>query len=156
MNKQKIYTKKEAIGVISQSAKLYHNNLEDKSILILAKNDKNIDTFQIDFSKTNFQHFTGTTTNLRSIDFYDAALHNNLREDDFQFKNNLLSSMKLDVLKNVVSFHQSAKMLGNYIGDRIELNADIDAGNICYVLTCRYNKRKKNILYPVGVQKEDA
>lgn len=55
MKKQKIYTKKEAIDIISQSAKLYHDNLENKSILILAKNSKKINFTPSAYTTSTFK-----------------------------------------------------------------------------------------------------
>lgn len=157
MKKRKIYTKNEALSILSKAAKLYHENLEGKDLLIVSKNGKNVEMYEVAFLNTNFQHFTGTTSsNLSASDFYDAALNGQLSISDFKFKNDDLTSMKIDILDKAVTFQNTAKMIGIYNGLRKELRADIGAGNIQYVMTFRFDESKGNDwLYPVGVQEED-
>ena len=158
MKNRKIYTKNEALSILGKTAKLYHENLEGRDLLILSKNGKNIKTYEVAFLNTNFQHFTGTiSSNLSASDFYDAALNGQLSISDFKFKNDDLTSMKIDILDKAVTFQNTAKMIGIYNGPRKELRADIGAGNVQYVMTFRFDESKGNDwLYPVGVQEEDV
>lgn len=157
MKTQKIYSKKEALLIIMDAAKIYHNNLENKDLLIVYKNDKNMETYEVGFLNSNFQHFTGTDTNMSATKFYSAALNNRLKISDFEFKNNELTSQKIDILKNAVAFPETAKMIGIYNGPKVQLEADIGAGNVQCVMTFRHDDKKgDNWLYPVGVQKEDV
>ena len=156
MKKQKIYSKKEALSIFVSAAKLYHENLENKDLLIISKCGKNIETYEVGFLNTNFQHFTGTITTLSAVAFYEAALYNRLSINDFEFKNNELTSRKIDILENAVTFPKIAKMIGVYNGPKVQLQAVIGAGNVRCVMTLRFDKNKGNDwLYPVGIQKED-
>lgn len=158
MKNRKIYTKNEALSILGKAAKLYHENLEGRDLLILSKNGKDVRIYEVAFLNTNFQHFTGTiSSNLSASDFYDAALNGQLSIIDFKFKNDDLTSMKLDILEQAVNFQNTAKMIGIFNGPRKELHADIGAGNVQYVMTFRFNESKDNEwLYPVGVQEEDV
>ena len=49
MKEQRIYTKKEALLIIMDAAKVYHNNLENKDFLIIYKNGKNLKSFEVGF-----------------------------------------------------------------------------------------------------------
>lgn len=155
MEKQKIYSKIEALDRIVVSAKKYHESLEDKALLLLYKDKNAVKQFQVNFSGANFLHFTGVKTILSPNKFFNAALSGHLRESDFEFKNNELTSKKLDVLEKAVDFPYSAKVIGIYNGPKIKLQADYGAGNTYFVMTFRCDDRD-NWLYPVGVQKEDT
>ena len=109
----------------------------------------------MNFLNINFQHFTGTTSQMSSVAFYHAALNKKLGINDFNFKNDYLASKKLEVLEKAVSFPSSAKMFGIYEGPKIKLQADYGAGDISFVMTFR-KQDDGDWLYPVGVPKEDV
>lgn len=156
MKEQRIYTKNEALLIIMDAAKIYHKNLENKDLLIIYKNGKNMEMFEIGFLGSNFQHFTGVKSNLSPMKFYNAALYGRLKINDFEFKNNELTSKKIDILKKAMELPKNAKMIGYYNGPKVELQADMGAGDVKYVMTFRNDKNKgDNWLHPVGIQKED-
>ena len=112
--------------------------------------------YEASFSGSNFLHLTGIYSKLSAIDFYDAAISQKLIENDLIFKNDILTSMKLDIISEAVDITKTAKMIGIYNGPRVSLYADVGAGNVRYVMTFRENKNRNTLLYPLGIQKEDV
>lgn len=155
MREQKIYSKKEALTKMSLAAKKYESQLSGKKLLFVAKENKNLKCYEMTFMPVNFKHFTGMDSKESAINFYEALLSGQLKPANFDFKNKILTSMKLDVLEEAMSLPDSASMIGMYIGTRKELKADIGAGNVNCVMTFRFNNEETHKLYPVGVLKED-
>ena len=156
MKQQKKYTKKEALPIILNAAKKYKLALEGNIILFIYKFNKELKYYEASFSGSNFLHLTGIDSKLSAIDFYDAAISQKLIENDLIFKNDILTSMKLDIISEAVDITKTAKMIGIYNGPRVSLDADVGAGNVRYVMTFRENKNRNTLLYPLGIQKEDV
>ena len=68
-------------------------------------------------------HFTGVSlsTGINANNFYRAALNNRLSENDFSFKSNHTTELKLKVLDVIMNIDVKARMIGNYIGPHLEL-----------------------------------
>ena len=62
-------------------------------------------------------HFTGVSlsTGINANNFYRAALNNRLSENDFSFKSNHTTELKLKVLDVIMNIDVKARMIGNYI-----------------------------------------
>lgn len=142
MYQQKTYSKKQALEIFSQASKLYRENLKNKNLLILYKYKNYLKYYEIEFIDTNFLHFTGVKTNLSPKKYYNSAVDQRLKESDFVFKNNQMTSKKIDVLQDAVSIHTTAKTIGLYNGLRVELQADVGAGNTKYVMTLGFDEEK--------------
>lgn len=156
MDKQKVYTKQETLKILSKSATIFHKNLENRNLFIIAKFQHNLKGYKIGFTGNNFMHFTGIESNLSPATFYHNALNGKLQYNDFDYKDDILTSMKISVLEQAMELPTTAKLIGDYIGPHIKLKADIGAGNVSYVMTCRYEETEHAVLYPVGLQKEDG
>ncbi len=152
---QKIYSKKEALSKMVIAAKIYKSKMAGKELLFLSKENKNIKYYEATFKPVNFKHFTGMDTDKSSYRFYKALLSHELKTSEFDFKNKILTSMKLDALEKAMSLPNSASMIGLYTGAYKELKADIGAGNMNCVMTFRFDNEENCKLYPVGVLKED-
>lgn len=91
----KTFTKKEAIKIITNAAKNYSENLENRNFVILYKDrQKNrIDYFETVFLPRNFQHLTGLEyindkgeVLKKSVDFYQKCVKHNISEKEIKVK----------------------------------------------------------------------
>lgn len=81
----KIY-KSTLIKELCNCAKLYQNNLENKNIMFVYKDDK-IRYVETKFNKSNFLHLTGVkllNENMKAIPFYNKCLKNRIKESDIR------------------------------------------------------------------------
>jgi hypothetical protein len=93
-------TKKQAINIITKCAKQYHQRLEGRQVAFVYRDANNhSDYTSVRFQSHNFLHFTGVSlsTGINANNFYRAALNNRLSENDFSFKNNHTTELKLKV-----------------------------------------------------------
>lgn len=149
-------TKKEAIRIIVQSANLYRTNLENQTILFVYKENYKIKYIEMIFLPSNFLHFTGiniiNSDIHSSVQFYSLCLNNKLRVNDFNFKSNGTSILKLQILPQIMQLHKNAKMIGKYDNSKIYLLTDVLIGssNMCIGA-----KKKADYYIPNTVLKED-
>lgn len=78
--------KVKALKCILSAAQTYHKELNEKKLLVLAKQGKNILGYSIQFKSYHFKHFTGVDSNLSANSFYVKALSNRLMVSEFNFK----------------------------------------------------------------------
>ena len=147
------YYKKNVLKIILNAAKKYDRELKEKELLIVAKQEKTLVSYQIKFRGYHFKHFTGVESNLSANDFFKKALKNTLGINEFEFKDSLLVEKKMHVLENAMELPYSAKMVGNFKYAGIKIKADMGAGNSCYVMAFRTDDT--NVLYPISVMEED-
>lgn len=122
--------KKQILDEIQKCIKKYNDNLLNKTIIIIYKNnskvlEKSIDFFEVKFSKENFYHLTGITylndskkINNISKMFYNNMLKSNISSNQISFKRNTNKTvyLKLLVLNNLLDIKTGAKMIGEYDG----------------------------------------
>ena len=138
--------KEEAIRIITECAKRYHENLERQNILFMFGSPQLPEYFEVAFLPRNFLHLTGVElTGNRfksSVDFYDRCLKERLNPSDFSMPPFGMSDVKLTVLPQLMSIHKTAKMVGDYNGSKPVLVTDKLAGNVTacmgFVLDSRY------------------
>ena len=84
------------------------------------------------FLPRNFLHLTGLTyiNPKNSSDFYRKCLSNNLSEDDFTFKEDGTTDLKLKALPQIVNFFQMSKMTTLYTNTQPRLYTERLAGNV--------------------------
>lgn len=137
------YTKKEALRIMISTAKEYAKLLEGMNYLFIYRNRDNnaIEYFETLFLPRNYQHLTGvefvdTDGNLKknSVSFYRRCLNNTLTENDFRFKEDGTTPLKLEALPKLVQFLRFSKMTVLYNGTRPRLAVDRIAGTINYCL----------------------
>lgn len=119
-----LMTKKQAIAIITKCAKQYQQYLEGNQVVFVYRDENNKSNHTaVRFHSHNFLHFTGVTprTGMNANGFYRAALNNRLSENDFSFKSNHTTELKLKVLGIIMSMDTSARMIGNYTGPHLEL-----------------------------------
>lgn len=137
---------KDAIRIITTSAKIYDKNLNGHNYIFIYKNRNNnqIEYFETVFLGRNFQHLTG----LEFIDSHGNVLHNpsqfykkcvnsTLKESEIRFKSDGTTELKLQALPLIVNFLKSSKMTAIYNSIRPKLSVDRLAGttNFCLGFT---------------------
>lgn len=141
--------KRRAIQIMSKSARLYKENLEDQKILFLygvpsevkreiQKEDKRLFSlrgYEVVFHRYNFLHLTGVKINsvetASAIHFYEKCLGNRLTENDFSFASDGSTGQKLDILENMMLIKKNVSMIGDFTDRGPKLFTEKAAGNIC-------------------------
>lgn len=148
-------TKKQAIAIITKCAKQYQQYLEHNQVVFVYRDEYNHSHHIIvKFHSHNFLHFTGVVprTGLNANVFYRAALNSRLSENDFSFKNNHTTELKLQVLSTIMSIDTKARMIGNYIGPHLELYTEKVTGTTS---ACLGLIQSKDCYIPNSVLSED-
>jgi hypothetical protein len=146
-------TKEEALRIIHNSALAFKENLVHKNVLFLTTNDNGKPAcFEAAFLPRNFMHLTGVQTKLSSVDFYDLAIRDRLREQDFFFTGDGTSDKKLDVLPTLMNIHITARMVGDYDYSNSLLVTDRFAGT---VVSAMGFKKTRSIYIPNTALKTD-
>lgn len=148
-------TKKQALLIITQCAKQYHQYLENNQVAFVYRNQNNHSNFTaVQFHSHNFLHFTGVSVKaeMTANNFYRAALNNRLSENDFFFKHPYTSAQKLKILPTITNIDAKARMIGTYTGPHVKLYTEKVTGttNACLGLI-----HTKNYYIPNSVLNED-
>ncbi|MCD7778359.1 MAG: PBECR4 domain-containing protein [Clostridiales bacterium] len=149
-----IYTKRDALKIIIDNSKLFRDNLENKELLFLCKNKKNIVYYRVNFHAWNYLHFTGVLTPLKPVVFYRKALNNKLTESEFNFKDKFTTFKKYEILPAALNIHTNARMIGDYGNQGIKIKADMGVGNTNYAMTL--DKVDEISCYPKGIVRDDV
>ena len=126
--------KEEAIRIMADCAKQYHENLENKNLLFIFGSLQSPECFEATFLPRHFLHLTGVEPvedRVRSsTDFYDRCLKGRLRPSDFSITKNGTAEMKLTVLSQLMRVYKTAKMIGDYDFTKSVLYTEKLAGNV--------------------------
>ena len=126
--------KEQAIKIITESAKIYKENLENKNLLFIFGAEKSPEFFEASFLPRNFLHLTGVKIVekriLGSVDFYEKCLKGKLSPLDFSFADNGTTDMKLSILPQLMKIQTCTKMVGIYDHKKSVLYTEKIAGNI--------------------------
>lgn len=124
--------KRRATQILTKSANLYKENLEDNKILFLYgtpseikkqlhtpdKMLSNMEHYEAAFHRHNFMHLTGIKIKgnriSSSIHFYEMCLASRLMEEDFECAQDGSTIQKLEVLETMMSLKKKAAMIGNF------------------------------------------
>ena len=123
---KKIYSKKKIIDTITNCAKDYKNNFENKKILfIVANKNQKLSAFEVAMFPINFHHLTGVDViengnKINSYRFYQRFLNNEVKTKNVQIKDNT-SYLKLEILPQLMNLDKTVKMIGQYDNSRIYL-----------------------------------
>ena len=150
-----LMTTKQALRIITQCAKQYHQYLENNQVAFVYRDQNNHSSFTVvQFHSHNFLHFTGVSVKpgMTANHFYRAALNNRLSENDFSFKHSRTTEQKLKVLHIIMNIDTKARMIGNYTGPHIELYTEKVTGttNACLGLI-----QRKRYYIPNSILNED-
>ena len=126
--------KETVIKIITECAKSYHKNLENKNLLFVFGAPQSPEYFEASFLPRNFLHLTGVKLSPKRIsgstDFYERCLSGQLSPADFDMAQNGTTHMKLSILPQLMQLHHSAKMVGDYDNTKSVLYTEKLAGNI--------------------------
>ena len=126
--------KEAAIKIITDCAKSYRKNLENKNLLFVFGALQSPEYFEASFLPRNFLHLTGVKLSPNRIsgstDFYGRCLSGQLSPADFDMAQNGTTDMKLSILPQLMQLHHSAKMVGDYDNTKSVLYTEKLAGNI--------------------------
>ena len=134
-------TKKEAIKIVTECAKEYNKQLENKSLLFICSDKhKRITYYEFKFLSRHFLHLTGLTFNFKTIEaknnaslsvvFYEKCLNGQLSESDFEFSEDGTSIIKLEILPHLICKNLKANIIGDYNCLTPKLVTSKLAGNI--------------------------
>jgi hypothetical protein len=147
--------KQDAIKIIVECANKYKNNLENKNLMFVTQINKNqFKYIEILYLGSYFLHLTGFTIkgNLTANTFYDKCLKKKLSPNDFEFKDDGTTMLKLDILSSLMDIHKNAKMIGGFNGTKPKLICDKLVGG---EKACMSLRMTENYFVPVSSLKED-
>lgn len=131
-------TKQEALNIVLNCSKMYHENLENKNILFIYENKhSDFNYIETEFLPRNFLHLTGLNILRDEIkpaqNFYLVCLTNNLSTTDFEFKLNGTTQKKLEILSSIMQIDKKARIIGNYNSQKAYLSTEklIGSVNMC-------------------------
>lgn len=142
--------KERDMHVLKECALLYKSNLMNKNLLIVSLYNKQFSLVSVEFNKNNYKHLTGVLTNLSANKFMDALLGDRLSFDDWDYRNDGTSQLKIRALPQMVNLHKDARMIGAYSGNRVYLKSDMCFGGVyCYLglVIDKHNKRFTEDVY---------
>ena len=120
------------VSIIVTCAKQYQRNLANRNLLFVFGNPKSVETLEIVCLPENFMHLTGVlpaNKSLSSVNFYNMCLDSRLTPNAIKISHGGTTTMKLRVLAQTMSIHETARMIGSYSGNKIKLNTEKIAGN---------------------------
>lgn len=137
--------KKEATKILFKCAEIYDKTLLRKNLLIVTMFKNNIKAIEVRFPKNAYGHLTGVNVaeGISANHFYSLCLDKRLRVEDFEFKDDGTTRLKLDVLEPLLKSINSVKMVTDFNNKRPKLQVDKLAGGIhaCLGLMLENNER---------------
>lgn len=137
--------KREAMQVLFRCAEIYNNTLLKKNLLIVTRIKNNIRAIEVRFPKDAYEHLTGVdvANGISANHFYSLCVDKRLSPNDFEFKEDGTTRLKLDVLEPLLKLTSSVKMVTDFNNKRPKLQADKLAGgvNACLGLMLEDNGR---------------
>lgn len=159
--------KEKDLQTIIDCGKKYKENLAGKQLLIVSNKKGTLSTTEIEFSLRNYHHFTGvklrknpiTNRPITTTQFINKALNGRLQADDWEYRKDGTTGLKLKILQDIVEIHKTAKMIGSYADNRVMLKTDLCVGNVfCYLGVIKTNSTtrfKNNVYVPNTVINKD-
>lgn len=134
MVKIKRYTKQEAIKIVTKCAAAYNNELLNRCLLFITMDKhKRTGALEVHFLDRNYAHLTGLEIDKNTITgsrFFEMCTSGTLSPDDFEFRTDGTTHMKLDILPHLMTKNLLANMIGDYNGIGINLYTEKIAGGV--------------------------
>lgn len=147
------FTKEDARRIVLNCAKRYEQKLLSKKLLIVyrERQDNQIHYIEVIFLKRNYQHLTGLelvgkdgkVLEEQSVNFYRKCRDNKLALEEFQFKSDGTTHLKLSALPTLMDITKITKISGDYNNVRPYLYVDKVIGGVNFCL----GLSKENDLY---------
>lgn len=137
-----IMEKRTALNILFRCAKKYDENLKGQNFLFVYQNkDKMFQYHEMVFEDRHFYHLTGVAVNpnseiKNSFDFYQACLHQTLKEEDILFRDHNVTVNKLNVLKHLPSIYKQPTYIGKFNHNSNFLETQRVLGNQTFCLGC--------------------
>lgn len=138
------FTKEEARRNVLNCAKQYQKKLLNKKFLIIyrEKRDNSIRYIEVVFYERNYQHLTGlelidckgNVLRNQSVNFYRKCIENKLRTEEFRFKVDGTTQLKLSALPVLMDITKITKITGDYNHVRPYLFVDKVVGGVNFCL----------------------
>lgn len=138
------YSKEEARRKVLNCAKQYQNKLLNKKLIIIyrERKDNRIHHIEMAFYDRNYQHLTGlelvdangNVLHHQAKNFYRKCIENKLGIDEFQFKQDGTTNLKLAALDSLTDVSKITKITGDYNGGRPYLYVDKIMGGVNFCL----------------------
>ena len=130
-----MYTKEQAIRIVTQAAASYKSNLSGNNLLFVCINKaRDISYIETVFTESRFLHLTGLKVNkekIGAVDFYKKCTDNKLSPDDFELSDDGTTELKLDVLPFVMTQSLGkANMIGEYNNRNVQLFTEKIVGTV--------------------------
>lgn len=107
--------KKKALNLITSCSYDYHNNLENKNLMLIYGSSNRTNFIEVNFFPRNFLHLTGIKLNskISSKFFYKKCLNGKLEINEFELLENGYTELKLSVLPTFMQIHNFAYIIDN-------------------------------------------
>lgn len=137
-------TKEDARRRVLNCAKLYQQKLLNKKLLIIyrERQDNVIHYIEVVFLERNYQHLTGlelvdrdgNPLRNQSVNFYRKCIENKLSLEEFRFKKDGTTPLKLAALPVLTDITRITKITGDYNHSRPYLFVDKVMGGVNFCL----------------------
>ena len=136
MNYNKEYQKNEIIKRICESAIRYKENLLNKNVIFIFENKKsqNIDFIEAAFYDTYYLHLTGMKYYKNARTFFRDCLNNKISPHNIKMRKAPFTQLKLQVLENAMAINKSAKRIGNFNNNKVNITIEKVIGNTYYCI----------------------
>ena len=156
------FTKEDAKRIVLNCAKQYQQRLLNKKMIIIyrERKDNTIQFIEVAFYKKNYQHLTGlelvdkngNVIQHQSVNFYRKCVENKLGIDEFRFKTDGTTQLKLLALPVVMDIAKITKITGDYNNVRPYLLVDKVMGGVNF---CLGLSKEKDTYVPSSALLED-
>lgn len=157
-----IFTKDEARRNVLNCAKLYQKKLLNKKFIIIyrERRDSTIQYIEVMFYKRNYQHLTGLelidrkgqVLRNQSENFFRKCINNKLGTNEFRFKVDGTTQLKLAALPILMDITKITKISGDYNHVRPYLFVDKVVGGVNF---CLGLSKEDDIYVPSSALRED-
>lgn len=156
------FTKEDARRRVLNCAKQYQQKLLNKKLIIIyrERQDNAIRYIEVVFHERNYQHLTGlelvdeegNVLRNQSMNFYRKCIENKLGLEEFRFKQDGTTQLKLAALPVLMDITKITKITGDYNNDRPYLFVDKVMGGVNF---CLGLSREDNVYVPSSALLED-
>lgn len=156
------FTKEDARRRVLNCAKQYQQKLLNKKMIIIyrERRDNKIRSIEVVFYKRNYQHLTGleltdkngNVLRNQSMNFYRKCIENKLGLDEFRFRKDGTSHLKLAALPVLMDVTKITRITGNYNNVRPYLLVDKVMGGVNF---CLGLSKENDVYVPSSALLED-
>ncbi|MBO5514716.1 MAG: hypothetical protein J5963_01270, partial [Schwartzia sp.] len=126
-----VHHQKKALMILSRCAKIYDEQLRNKNLLfLLIDRQQTVHTLETVFMSRNFKLLTGLTCPLGANRFFEKILARQLGLNEFDFKDDGTTELKLKILPTLMSKNLSANMAGDFAGKTAKLYTEKIVGRL--------------------------